>query len=316
MISSINGSGSYMSMMYSQSVQQPKKDSSQFFNEIDTDGNGSIGETELTSMAENFAAMTGETISVDGAITTYDTDGDGELSQEEMKIFMDENVPPPPDMAEGMSGQDDFSMSALMNMMGNIQNTEEEESDDFFSRIDTDGDGGISQSELTTLVEDFTEKTGETIAIDDDTIATYDTDGDGQLSAEELKAFMDENAPPPPEMTSAMPDMTDFATSTLMNMVGKSDDDSDDSTDSVEGISSFDQEILKTMAGEFAETTSQFMGVEELMSAFDSDEDGSLNQDELESLLSQTSPQPQFPMQQALSAYRPYVDTASFGMTA
>ena len=68
---------------------------------------------------------------------------------------------------------------------------------EMFNRIDTDGSGGISQSELDAFVQDLSSKTGKSIDATN-AISTYDTDGNGELRKDELKSFMDANGITPP----------------------------------------------------------------------------------------------------------------------
>ena len=289
MINNIQNTGSYMTSIQSQQ-RPPKPDPAHMFQEIDTDGDGGINQTELTTMAEKFSEMSGQTIDVENALSTYDADGDGSLSQEEMKTFMEENVPPP-DFAQGMPG--------MQNMAAHM-----------FKQIDTDGDGGINQAELTSMAEAFNEMTGNTIDVEG-AIDTYDTDGDGSLSQEEMKAFMEENVPPP-DLNSGMQGMQNVAANSLMDVLGNSEDEEEE-----DAVFNLDQAQMRMMAQEFSDTTKEFMGVDELMSAYDSDEDGVLNQDELETMMNEMPPPPPpFAMQQAISAYSPTSYETSFGATA
>jgi Ca2+-binding EF-hand superfamily protein len=68
---------------------------------------------------------------------------------------------------------------------------------DLFSKVDSDGSGGIDQVEISELARKLSEDTGNTLSVED-IFSTYDADGDGQLSKTELDSFMRENAPPPP----------------------------------------------------------------------------------------------------------------------
>jgi Ca2+-binding EF-hand superfamily protein len=135
---------------------------------------------------------------------------------------------------------------------------------DMFNKVDSDGSGGISQSELETLVENISDKTGNSIDTTD-ALSTYDTDGDGELSMDELKSFMDASgmAPPPPPPKG-------------------------------EGMANG----LEATGG--SSTTS----AESILSAYDSDGDGMLNSDELQGFLDNgdTSSITKL-IEQAISAY-------------
>jgi Ca2+-binding EF-hand superfamily protein len=78
-----------------------------------------------------------------------------------------------------------------------------------FKKTDSDGSGGISQTELKSLSDSIKEKTGNTLDASSEAFAGYDSDGNGSLSGEELKTVLDNSgfgpsqgmqgmAPPPP----------------------------------------------------------------------------------------------------------------------
>jgi Ca2+-binding EF-hand superfamily protein len=74
----------------------PPPDKEEKFAEMDTDSSGGLSETELAAMAEDFAAVTGKTADFSNTLATYDADGDGELSAEEVETMMSEEIGPPP----------------------------------------------------------------------------------------------------------------------------------------------------------------------------------------------------------------------------
>jgi Ca2+-binding EF-hand superfamily protein len=80
----------------------------EMFKKLDSDGSGGLNKSELDVWAKDFSKMTGQTIDTANAISTYDTNGDGELSQTEMDTMMKAlqeksggPPPPPPDMTAG-----------------------------------------------------------------------------------------------------------------------------------------------------------------------------------------------------------------------
>ena len=84
---------------------------------------------------------------------------------------------------------------------------------EMFNKVDSDGSGGISQSELGTFAQNISSKTGNSIDTAD-AVSTYDADGDGELSGEELKSFMDASGvrpPPPPPGGAGMMGAVDSA---------------------------------------------------------------------------------------------------------
>ncbi|CAN7271774.1 hypothetical protein LJR038_003131 [Acidovorax sp. LjRoot38] len=67
------------------------------------------------------------------------------------------------------------------------------------SKIDTDGNGGVSDTELQGLLDDVAKKSGvssQTSAAD--LVKRYDSNGDGNLNADELGKTMQSVLPPPP----------------------------------------------------------------------------------------------------------------------
>lgn len=87
---------------------------------VDTDGDGSVSESEFTTLTEGLLEITGSSIS--SSFSDYDTDGDGSLSGEELKSVMDDSgiapPPPPPEQVsaayEAQSGDSEDLMSQLL----------------------------------------------------------------------------------------------------------------------------------------------------------------------------------------------------------
>lgn len=178
MINGISSYGSYMSYQQSQCLQQPR-DPDGMFKRIDSDGSGGISQAELDAFAGKISEKTGNTIDTADTLSTYDADNSGELSGEELKNFLVATGMQPPMKGMGMMGMNRPDPSAM------------------FNEIDSDGSGGISQTELETLAEKISAKTGTTMDTED-AVSIYDTDGDGELSSEELKNFMEASGMQPP----------------------------------------------------------------------------------------------------------------------
>ncbi|OGR18984.1 MAG: hypothetical protein A2X81_17170 [Desulfobacterales bacterium GWB2_56_26] len=62
------------------------------FKGLDSDGSGGRNMTELEAMG--LDGLTGESTETSEAISAYDTNGDDELSQEELEAMMKEKGPP------------------------------------------------------------------------------------------------------------------------------------------------------------------------------------------------------------------------------
>lgn len=105
MINSV-GMSSSMSMMASRATQrQPPPPDKDVFKVADSDSNGLVFSEELTTLAAGIEEITGSSFSVDDALTTYDADGDGSLSGEE--LF-------------GLMSSLGFNPAGVSNMDGNI----------------------------------------------------------------------------------------------------------------------------------------------------------------------------------------------------
>ncbi len=96
-MSTISGiTNSYITTML-QNVKKPSAD--EMFSKIDTDGDGSISEAELTTMQEEMSQMSGQTVDAVSYFSDYDADGDGLLARDEMDSLMaklHETMGPPP----------------------------------------------------------------------------------------------------------------------------------------------------------------------------------------------------------------------------
>jgi Ca2+-binding EF-hand superfamily protein len=194
-MSGISGISSYMNSSWTQAMtsHQGNRGKEDLFRKIDTDASGTVSKTELEAFTTKMSQKTGTTVSTTDAITTYDKDGDGELSGTELRGFLDANRPSQPPM--GMMGMGGMGMMS----MGMPPGPSPEQK---FSEADADSSGGLSATELDTLVSDISKATGAEIDTTD-AITAYDSDGDGELSSDEVQSFLDASGvtpPPPPPM--------------------------------------------------------------------------------------------------------------------
>lgn len=109
--------------MRTMGMRPPNKE--EMFSKIDSDSSGTINADELTSFLEQLKEDTGIELNAEDALATYDTDGDGALSMEEMDNMMAANMPEPPPTVSSKaitaynqnSGEDDL-MATLLSMLG------------------------------------------------------------------------------------------------------------------------------------------------------------------------------------------------------
>jgi Ca2+-binding EF-hand superfamily protein len=140
---------------------------------------------------------------------------------------------------------------------------------EMFSKVDTDGSGGISQTELESLVTNMSNKTGKNVDATG-AVSTYDTDGSDELSQDELKSFMEATMPPP---------------GGVKRMGGghaHEDPFSAIDADSSGGVS---QSELETFLADFSSKTGQGVDSTDAVSTYDTDRSGELSKDELKSFM-------------------------------
>ena len=187
-ISSISSSSSYINQLATmrtrassgetQQAAGPKKpDFSKMFSTMDADSSGGLDSTEVQSLAEKISEATGVSVDLSEFLATYDSDGDGSLSEEETLASLEANRPQGPPPGGMMGGGPDES--------------------DMVSAADENGDGVISAEEAEGLVGVINNATGSSLTAED-FISTYDEDGDGSFSTDEAVAAMEANRPQGP----------------------------------------------------------------------------------------------------------------------
>jgi len=147
---------------------------------------------------------------------------------------------------------------------------------EMFKKVDTDGSGGISQSELDTLAKKISSHTGQTMDTEN-AISTYDTDGNGELSSKEMDAFMRST------MQQGMGHMgMQGGPENLFTALD---------TDSSNGVS---QSELDTWSQNMSDDTGNTIDTTDAITAYDTDGDGELSSTELKSFLDASGvPSPQ-----------------------
>jgi Ca2+-binding EF-hand superfamily protein len=150
MVSGISGFGSFSSASLSEMRQK-------MFNQIDTNGDGSINKNEFSAMAgQNSSSL------VDEIFGKTDANNDSLISKSEFDSAMaklEQKMKSSHSGAQAMSGMPS--------------------PDKVFDTADTNGDGNVTQDELTAVM-------GDKAA---DVFSKVDTNGDGKISRAEDEAF-------------------------------------------------------------------------------------------------------------------------------
>lgn len=107
MISGVNSMSSSMAMMQSSSAQRqgpPPSSGETVFDVADTNKDGVVSSDELAVLSAGIEESTGSSLDVDEALATFDADGNGGLSGEELQGLMTSQGFAPPMMVENESG--------------------------------------------------------------------------------------------------------------------------------------------------------------------------------------------------------------------
>jgi Ca2+-binding EF-hand superfamily protein len=176
--SSVSSAWSSANMQRAQ--QRPGPSPERLLAKMDTDGSGGVNATELQGLLDDVSKKTGvgSQASAAGLVQQYDSDGDGSLNADELGKTMQSVLPPPPSTMAFAQSRSDSSTGATG-----------QAGDDLFGKVDTDGDGGVSLTELQALLEKMSGGTaGKTGVISGELFSQLDADGDGSLSEAEFDA--------------------------------------------------------------------------------------------------------------------------------
>lgn len=263
MVSSINNNMG--NTVWANSSMQRGSQGKDPFTVADTDGDGSISQTELDAVAAGIEEITESTI--DSDITTYDTDEDGSLSREElMEMLSASGFGPPEIQGQGMQSPPPPPSPGQSYSTSSTQ-----EGQDPFAIADTDENGTISSAELAAEAETIAELIGGTFDAEE-AFSEYDTDESGSLEQDEYMAMLAGSGltspqdmkssapPPPPEDADDSEESFDIA------------DTNEDGTVSAEE--------LAALVGETTEITGTVLEKETPISEYVTDENGTLDQEE------------------------------------
>lgn len=152
------------------------------------------------------------------------------------------------------------------------------------SKIDADGSGGVSDTELQGLLDDVAKRTGvssQTSAAD--LVKQFDANGDGNLNADELGKTLQSVLPPPPSTMAFAQSRSGEGASAATSATGKAGDDLFGKVDS-DGDSAVSktelQALLEAMSGGTASQTG--VSSDDVFSQLDTNGDGSLTQAEFD----------------------------------
>lgn len=178
-ISSVSSAWSSASV---QRASRPPPSPERLLSKIDADGSGGVSDTELQGLLDDVTQKTGVSSQASAAdlVKQYDSDGDGSLNADELGKTMQSVLPPPPStMAFAQSRSSDSSSATATGQAG----------DDLFGKVDSEGDGAVSQTELQALLEAMSGgKASQTGVSSDELFSQLDADGDGSLSEAEFDA--------------------------------------------------------------------------------------------------------------------------------
>jgi Ca2+-binding EF-hand superfamily protein len=197
-------------------------------------------------------------------------------------------------------------------MISSISHHSQPSSAEFFSRIDSDGDGQLTSDELKSDFESHIKKIADsTTGTSTNTpptpdfsqmVSDGDTDGDGTLSEVEFTTAMQarrQSPPPPPPPQAQESDSTeesDSASQSIADAVASLDTNGDGKLSSDELLAAYKAKQTSPTDGtdtdassdSSASTTAADPDFASLISAIDTDGDGLLNTDEVTSLVTES----------------------------
>lgn len=177
-ISSVSSAWSSASV---QRASRPAPSPERLLSKLDADGSGGVSDTELQGLLDDVAKKTGVSSQTSAAdlVQQYDSDGDGSLNADELGKTMQSMLPPPPSTMAFAQSRGDSDTAAATGQAG----------DDLFGKVDGDGDGAVSQTELQALLEAMSGGTASKVGVSSDEVfSQLDADGDGSLSEAEFDA--------------------------------------------------------------------------------------------------------------------------------
>lgn len=273
-MTSINNVSSAWSSASVQRAQRPGPSPERLLAQIDADGSGGVNNTELQGLLDDVAKKTGASSQASAAdlLQQYDSDGDGSLNADELGKTMQSVMPPPPSTMAFAQSRSDSTSTGATGQAG----------DDLFSKVDSDGDGAVNQTELQALLEKMPGGTASKTGVSSDELfSQLDADGDGSLSEAEFDAGRPSGEagggavggmPPPPPGGPGGPGGASASSSTTYDPLDTNED----------GVVS---------AAEQAAGAAQTDAITALFKTIDTDGDSSISGEEARSFIDQLTSQ-------------------------
>lgn len=151
------------------------------FQKSDTDQSKALSSSEFSILTEKIAAFTGQAVpagTAESVFNQFDTDGDGELTWNEMKGFEESRVKqyaevPKPELLDP---------ATVMRMLQHA-----------FEDADKDDSDGLNLDEFTGLRDERAERTNRLAPENTEQLfSRIDSNGDGELTQDELRAHHEE----------------------------------------------------------------------------------------------------------------------------
>ena len=176
-------SGQTMGAMISMQMEAPSASdiASDLISGLDTDGDGEVSADEI---ATAFSAAGLDTSTIDSALSAIDSDSSGALNADELTTAISSDMqshgPKGPPPGGGMGGPPP----------GGPPPRADEEASSILSTFDTDEDSGLAMDEILSALGMETDDADGSVA---SALASLDSDGDGQLSLAELTSAIQQN---------------------------------------------------------------------------------------------------------------------------
>ena len=173
----------------------------------DANNDGQLSQDEMgTMMQKTMGPPTSDGSSMQQVLDAYQSNSGNDQMSIFLKMLGQSSSSSSTSDSSSTSSSSDDTMSILLKMMdqisssssaSNSSSTSDSSSvsssrpnpDEIFKKLDSDGSGGLNQSELDVMTKNISSMTGQTIDTKN-AISTYDANGDGQLDKTEMDTMM------------------------------------------------------------------------------------------------------------------------------